>query len=113
MFPKINIEGWDYATSNCRSSYSPVFYFTPDATTMSYININGATNIPIMIGDTNIYDGIHWTRIDKQPATPLYVGFLPVVFGGFPPTNGTCQIFSSPPSISKHKPLSCLVNDCC
>jgi len=110
----MEIQGWDYAPSNCRTTYNPIFYFTPDADFLSYLKINGPLHIPIIIHDTIVYDGFYYVRIDKQPETTLYVGFLPTVFGGFPPTNGAVELSMKWPVIpAENGPLWCVQTGCC
>ena len=109
----MEIKGWDYTTSSCKTIMNPVCYFLPDYDWISYININGYTNIPIIITDTGLYDGKYWIKIDKQPYTEWIIGFLPIVFKGYPINLGKIELLV--PDLYKeiNKPLQCVIDGCC
>jgi len=112
---QIMIDGWDYVPSQCSSyDYTPCFYFQPDLAWIQYLGINGPYQVPVTIqGTQSGYDGTYWITIDRQNDTALHVGFLPVVFQGFPLFPG--QVVLSPPSFSGSTPapLSCVTSHCC
>jgi len=88
----MNIGGWDYTTAPCRTGYNPVFYFVPDFTFLSYIKFNGPLNVPVRISGTETYDGVYWIRVDQQPYTDWWAGFLPMPFHGYPPELGNIAL---------------------
>lgn len=106
----IQIGGWDYTTTSCSSGYVPVFYFIPNYEFVSYVRINGTQHIPVFIEGTDIYDGSHWVRVDKQPYTEWHMGFLNCPFQNYPNHTGTVKLNMPSTTI---RPLSCVLNDCC
>lgn len=108
------ILGWDYTTSPCATPYNPVFYFVPDQEWVFYKNINGSLHVPVLIHGSGLYDDHYWIRIDKQPATELWVGFLPIEFIGFPQHPGYVALAIPPATpLANHGLASCLLSDCC
>ena len=107
------IQGWDYTPTSCSSIYNPVFYFVPDYEWVSYLNINGHRNVPIKITGTGRYDGKYYIRVDKQPETLWYVGFLPLDFTGYPQGVGSVELHIE--NVYKNVPpfLKCAINGCC
>lgn len=107
------IQGWDYTVSSCSSEFNPVFYFVPNYEWVSFLSINGKINVPIQVVGTGKYDGKHWIRVDKQPETLWYVGFLPQIFSGYPNRMGSVELLIQ--SFQKTIPpfLQCQVNGCC
>jgi hypothetical protein len=105
------IQGWDYTPTSCSSEFVPVFYFVPDYEWVSYLNINGHRNVPINITGTNKYDGKYWVKVDKQPETLWYVGFLPFVFTGYPEGVGNVELDIRHQEIPPF--LKCAINGCC
>jgi len=105
------IQGWDYTPTSCQSDFVPAFYFIPDYEWVSYLNINGHRNVPIRITGTDRYDGKHWIRVDKQPETLWYVGFLPFNFTGYPQGVGSVELDIRHQIIPPF--LQCEINGCC
>jgi len=107
------IQGWDYTPTSCSSEFVPVFYFVPDYEWVSYLNINGHRNVPVKISGTNKYDGKYWVKIDKQPDTLWYTGFLPFKFTGYPQGVGNVELNIQ--NFNKDIPplLQCQLNGCC
>lgn len=108
------IQGWDYTTTSCSSDFIPVFYFIPDYEWVSYLNINGPINVPIQITGTGLYDGKHWIRIDKQPETLWYMGFLSSFsFLGYPERMGNVELNDQFRKECAPPFLQCEMNGCC
>ena len=106
------IEGWDYTTAPCRTPDNPVFYFIPDYQWISYLNFNGPFNIPVKVENTGKYDGVYWIRMDQQPHTDWYAGFLPITFDGYPPSLGTVRLHIPPTNLVEDKDYMCGVHSC-
>lgn len=112
MSTVLPIQGWDYTVSSCSSKFCPVFYVVPDYEWISFLSINGYLHVPVQIRGTGTYDGTHWVKMDKQPETVWYVGFLPMEFRGQPNGIGTVRLHIPEDTIPP-PPLSCTVNGCC
>lgn len=107
------IQGWDYTVTSCSSDFIPVFYFIPTYEWVSFLSINGTIHVPIRIKGSRKYDGNYWIRVDKQPETLWYVGFLPIPFTGYPKQMGNVELTVS--NFNKTIPpyLQCQINGCC
>jgi hypothetical protein len=108
----MEIEGWDYAPSQCSSRVSALFYFIPDRDVVSFLNINGNLHVPFSVEGTVMYDGVYFGRVDKQPMTDYHVVFLPVEFIGFPPSNGKVTL-KAEFRCRERGVLTCIKNGCC
>lgn len=109
----MQIQGWDYATSNCQSGYSPIFYIIPDDSWVYYTRINGPLHVPVAIDGTGLYDGSYWVRVDRQPDTLWHIGFIPIDFTGYPGEPGTCSLRQIDDAKPSRRRLGCIDTACC
>lgn len=108
----MDIQGWDYAPSQCSSNKQPIFYFIPNRQMVDFLRINGFLHVPINIEGTFTYDGTYFVRVDKQPETDFHVGFLPLTFIGYPVLKGKIHLETNF-RCREPGPLTCVENGCC